>query len=245
MRITKVLYHVCMHEKVIWKIQELWGKAYSPNRESNVSQTQWSYGTDFFVQTDVFNPTPSESAVMSDDAGDYLGMSRDVVLWRGGKPVYIFDNHHKALFAFLEAQQNLGRNLPIVHIDAHPDDAVPNFFTSEITFKNVRETYKQSRICDFISVSQQGNLIGAVDRMVTSAQFASYKIPKEPFILSLDIDIFGPEGGYIELETKVKAIADVWGKAAVVTIATSPGFIDQEFAWEIIKSLLVRDVDML
>jgi len=237
-RITDILYHVCMNQKVLWKIEELWEKAYEPTVQSRVLQKDWQYPTEAFVCTNNFDPTVSQAPVMSDISGEYLGMKQDVVLWRNNKPVYIFDNHHKALFAFQEAQKNFGKQLPLVHIDAHPDDALPEFDIKEITPENLRETYEQSRICDFISVSQQGGLIGEVERIVTSSQFDDYMLPEGPFILSLDIDIFGPEGGYIELEAKVKAIADVWEKAAVVTIATSPGFIDQKFAWEIIKILL-------
>jgi hypothetical protein len=234
-----------MNEKILWKIQELWEKAYLPNHESSVPQSGWQHSTGCFVRVDVFTPASSEMPVMFDTAGQYYGMDQDVVIWHEKKPVYIFDNHNKALFAFLEIQQSFGNNLPIVHIDAHLDDAIPNFSPDEITESNIHETYQQSRICDFISVSQQGGLIDNVERIVTSSQFDGYVLPEQPFILSLDIDIFGPEGAYIDLEKKVAVIAIAWSKAAVVTIATSPGFIDQQFAWKIIQSFLVSGVDML
>ena len=37
------------------------------------------------------------------------------------------------------------------------------------------------------------------------------------------------------MKDKVRAIALAWGKADAVCIAMSPGFIDQEFAREIIE----------
>lgn len=81
-------------------------------------------------------------------------------------------------------------------------------------------------------------LIKNIYRYTKSSDFESFKKPKNPYILSLDIDIFGPEGDFVDLESKVRIIADTWKHTNVICIAMSPGFIEQKFAQKIIEIFL-------
>ena len=253
-----------MNEKVLWHIQSLWEESLCENAITNVPTQPWNQISRRFTHVETWNPYPSSQPVMSDEVGEYFGLSEDVLLFEHetGKPVYIFDNHHKALFAFLDTKENTGKVLPVVHIDAHPDDARSGYNGGIISTENIKQAYEQSRICDFLDTAGKGNLIRETMRVVTSAEFEKFTNPlpnplpclpagrprregEQPFILSLDIDIFGPEGGYIELDQKIKTIARAWQQATVITIATSPGFIDQEYAWKIIEIMLRQSQDML
>lgn len=249
-----------MNQKVLWKISSLIERAVAneplPLRRKVLQD--WVASTKFFHRVAFFDPHFSSEPVMHDEAGEYLGLDRDIILAPhhvdfarvdnlsdhtatcATPPIYIFDNHHKALFAFLEAKENFGYPLPVVHIDAHPDDALPEFEVPPLTLENIYALYSQSRISDFLEVAERGQIISSVDRIVSSREFEEYVLPDTPFILSLDIDIFGFEGGYIELEKKVQMITHIWKRASVITIATSPGFIDQEWAWKIIQ-IFLRD----
>lgn len=51
--------------------------------------------------------------------------------------------------------------------------------------------------------------------------------PAENSVLNLDIDIFAPELDYINPEKKIRIIRNLLKKCQLVTIATSPFFIDQ------------------
>ena len=82
---------------------------------------------------------------------------------------------------------------------------------------------------------QNDKFINKIHRYTKSTDFQEFKKPQNPYILSFDIDIFGPEGDFTDLESKIKIIAQAWQDAEVVCIATSPGFIDQNYAQNIIE----------
>lgn len=218
------------------------------------------YNPDFYL-VEEFNFEKSKKPVHCDDYGEYLGLEKSQVLKKDGKLIYLFDNHNKIIQPFLEYVEIIGKGFDVVHIDAHDDAAV---FASQklqvLQLKKVQEYIAQTRISDFfdflngasyqvqndkqsvclpefISGSKISNnkLIKNIHRYTKSSDFKEFKKPKNPYILSLDIDIFGPEGGFTDLESKIKIIAAAWQHAGVVCIAMSPGFIDQEYAKEIIE----------
>jgi hypothetical protein len=49
-------------------------------------------------------------------------------------------------------------------------------------------------------------------------------------ILNIDLDIFSPEMDFIDDTKKMKLIKKLLHRAPLITIATSPFFIDQEIA---------------
>jgi len=57
------------------------------------------------------------------------------------------------------------------------------------------------------------------------------------YILNLDIDFFSPNLDYIDYNLKKEAILDIASRAKLITIATSPYFVDQNRAIEIIRAL--------
>lgn len=178
---------------------------------------------------------PADSVAYVDDAGSYSGLIQGVFV-TNPKTLFVFDNHSKALFAFLLCKHVFNTALPVVHIDAHKDNAECLFdVPSAITFKNITQTYNQSRIGDFLDVATKGALIGDITRITQSFEFESYTLPQDPYILSLDIDIFGPDGECVSDAIKRLVVTDAWRNAAVVTIATSPGFIDQSYAKTLIE----------
>ena len=57
-------------------------------------------------------------------------------------------------------------------------------------------------------------------------------------ILDIDLDFFAPELDYIGNEKKISFIQRLLPEAAVVTVATSPFFIDQMRAVSILKRIV-------
>jgi hypothetical protein len=55
--------------------------------------------------------------------------------------------------------------------------------------------------------------------------------------LNLDLDFFEPNLDYIDYDLKKKFILEVAEKADVITIATSPFFINQELALKIFRDI--------
>jgi|AntAceMinimDraft_13_1070369.scaffolds.fasta_scaffold05885_2 hypothetical protein len=239
-----------MNKKILWKIEELWNKNErsifnNPNQhlnlqklkiKNNYSDSGVSKYYPRFHLVNSFEFTQGIKNVFEDDYGSYKGLKKLQLIIKD-KPIYLFDNHNEMIYPLVEIYESVPKSsLSVVHIDAHPDDALfhgekPKLLTS-IGTKNL---ISRTRISDFFDALSETKIINNIYRVTHSDSFEFFLPPDEPYILSLDIDIFGPEGNFVELKDKVSAIKKAWNGAAVVCIATSPGFIDQDFAREIIE----------
>lgn len=234
-----------MYQKILWKIEALWHHPYKNSTRTSLNLSQ-NYGIDGislsyprFLYVEKFKSTFSKNPVFNDEYGKYYGLENGQLINQEGKNIYIFDNHNEILYPFVEVYEKTKYCYDVVHIDAHKDDAL--FLgekPSSLTLKTVGAFIPQTRISDFFDALSKTKIIGDIFRITHSESFQSFLLPQKPFILSLDIDIFGPEGNFIALEEKIKIIRQAWNNADVVCIATSPGFIDQAFAHEIIKIFL-------
>ena len=56
-------------------------------------------------------------------------------------------------------------------------------------------------------------------------------------ILNLDLDFFQPDLDFIDYELKKKVILDIAKKASIITVSTSPFFIEQNLAIGVFKDL--------
>ncbi|MBT3726893.1 hypothetical protein HOG21_04250 [bacterium] len=56
-------------------------------------------------------------------------------------------------------------------------------------------------------------------------------------VLNLDLDFFQPDLDYIDYELKKKVILDIAKKADIITVSTSPFFIDQNLAVKVFKDI--------
>ena len=93
---------------------------------------------------------------------------------------------------------------------------------SNFPLKGERASY--SPVCD--SISPLGRELREVSRG-----------EKTSIILNLDLDFFQPELDYINYELKKRVILDIAKKADLITICTSPFFIDQERTIRVLKDL--------
>lgn len=84
-------------------------------------------------------------------------------------------------------------------------------------------------------MAEKAGLVGDIDNITQSNEFKNFRVPKEKYILNLDIDIFGPEGEAVDLELKVQTIMEAWGGAVAVVIATSPGYISGSDAKDLVE----------
>lgn len=230
-----------MNQKILWKIQSLWEQYYTPKEES-VFQVEENYEEGVsryyprfhFVDEFVFNL--SNSPVFIDNYGVYKGLQQLQVTKKDKKYWYLFDNHNEIIYPFVELYEARKQPLTIVHIDAHRDDAVfEGKKMSELSLSQSAEYITEARISDFFDALSETKIIQEVIRVTNSEEFNSFEVPKLPYIVSLDIDIFGKEGAFVDLQTKVEVIAQACSQAQAVCIAISPGFIDQDFAREITK----------
>ena len=225
-----------MNRKILWKIETLWEKYYTKGIISGVDilplydKDISSYNSDFrFVES--FDFSESLEVIHEDSYGKYRGLLTSQVLKRDGKYIYLFDNHNKIMHPILEFAELKREKFDVVHIDAHDDDAVFSGIRPKVlTLGSIQESIHDTRISDFFDYMSETNVINNIHRYTRSVEYDKFVIPENSYILSLDIDIFGEEGDFIDIDSKVRIIADAWKHADCICIAMSPGFIDQKFA---------------
>ena len=231
-----------MNQKLLWKIEELWKEYYSSQQSvridisNNYNKEGISKYYSHFKKVTKFDFTSSEKPVFTDGYGKYFGLKYCQVIENKGKLIYLFDNHNEMIYSLVEIFGSTRHLYDVVHIDAHPDDT--EFIEGkikELNLDNVSNYIYKTRISDFFDAISEVNLIREIYRVTHSDNLEFFIPPENPYILSLDIDIFGPEGEFAEVKDKVRSIALAWGRADAVCIAMSPGFIDQKYAAEIIK----------
>ena len=64
-----------------------------------------------------------------------------------------------------------------------------------------------------------------------------FQIPDKDYIFDIDLDFRAPEMGISNFEQTIKNTKNLISSAKMVTIATSPYFLDQKQALELIKLL--------
>lgn len=238
------------NKKILWKIEELWKKYYVNHRVVHGSERESSivksilnlyknnisiYSTDFQI-VEKFNFKKTNNITHKDDYGEYFGLKKSQVLEKSGKLIYLFDNHNKILQSFLEYFESTKKSFDVVHVDAHDDNSLfKGEKINKLSIKDIGGYIGQTSISNFFDYVFSTGLINNVHRYTKSSDFKNFKKPKNPYILSLDIDIFGLEGCFVDIESKIKIIAEAWKYADVICIAMSPGFIDQKYAQNIVK----------
>lgn len=227
-------------KKLLWKIQSLWERYYvsSENDFFSVEENYTSSHSQHysrFTRVNSFSYELTVLPVFIDSYGEYLGLKDLQLMRKNNKYWYLFDNHNEIIYPFIEINEALGEPLTVVHIDAHRDDAKFKGQKAEtITLSESGDYIKKTKISDFFDALSGTKILKEVISITDSSAFNSFSSPITPYIVSLDIDIFGEEGAFIDLYTKVKVIAEACSGASAICIATSPGFINQKFAQEII-----------
>jgi hypothetical protein len=163
------------------------------------------------------------------------------------QPVYIFDNHNHA-FYFWHLERNRGHindGALLIHVDQHKDSRKPEIFLSPEESRDNERVFKYTNsilnVGNFIPPARHTGLIHKVLNIDSgeSVENFDYKLLEaQNLILDIDMDFFAPELDFIDYKSKVNLCRRCVENAAVVTIATSPFFIDQELAVMRLKDLM-------
>ena len=165
------------------------------------------------------------------DANDSInecGIEKNIIghTLQTGTPIFICDNHN----VVLETWQLLKEYRPtLVHIDQHRDNA---------TALQLDSLY-HARICDYIDFAIKQNWIKPeIISIIENGDLPKIDlIPQSNKICNIDLDIFAPECTVLSDEEKIDIIYKAVDNCSLITIATSPGFIDQQRAVDIAKLL--------
>ena len=170
--------------------------------------------------------------------------------------IYLFDNHNHALYFWY-----LARNLGLIkekwnilyHIDEHADYRDPEEFLEKSDLESIFNytNFSKINVGNYIIPAEKQGLISKTIQIRNTKNLEDYLENKDIFlqeenpkdnniILNLDLDFFQPDLDFIDYELKKKVVLDIAQKASIITVSTSPFFIDQDLAIKVFKDLFWR-----
>lgn len=181
-------------------------------------------------------------------------------LW---KTIYITDNHNHALYFWYDALSHglISPGATLLHVDQHADMNEPiSYYNSEsklwpLTYDlQSVATYvnTQTQIASFIQPALHAGLVKESVQIRSESKLQEItediklktKNQKDivdfeswvlSYIVDIDLDFFAHE---TDVHSKIVLLQKLITSASVVTIATSPFFLDQKYALELIHMLL-------
>lgn len=160
------------------------------------------------------------------------------------KEVYIFDNHNHALYFWIKSLKfnKFNKGCKLVHIDQHKDMREPENYS--VDMNDIDDVFRYTNdvlnVGNFIQPALKHNIFSEVIIIDSSYGF-NLDIQGE-FVLDIDLDIFSKDMEYISYDLRINKIKELIKKAKVITIASSPFFIDQEYAIKVLKELFNYDI---
>ena len=166
--------------------------------------------------------------------------------WKG-KNIYLFDNHNHAFYFWYLARNEwiISDNNTLIHIDEHADTRDNDKHLLKPDSKNLQKVFeftnKVLNVGDYIIPAQQEGIIWDIIQIRNTSNLEDYLKNKDKYsdniILNLDLDFFQPDLDFIDYELKKKVVLDAARKAKIITVSTSPFFINQELAIKVFKDI--------
>lgn len=173
-----------------------------------------------------------------------IGLENMVEYVLGNKKIYVFDNHNHAFYFWLKSMMNdeFTRGCKLVHVDQHKDTREPENYNVDIN--NIEDVFRYTNevlnVGSFIKPALQHKIFS---ELIIIDSLYGFDLDIEPeFVLDIDLDIFSSDMDYIPFDFKLDKIKNLIKKAKVITIATSPYFINQEYAIKVLKELFNYDI---
>lgn len=148
-----------------------------------------------------------------------------------GVPAVVMDNHNHAFYFWYEAVQ-AGRLRPgatLIHLDQHRDTRVPvRPLPAHATLEDAfRYTNFHLNVGNYVVPAIGAGLVGDVLFVTGDSGLDDFAFAGRPnTILNIDLDFFAPEMSSIAFERARRFIDAHLSSASLVTVATSPFFIE-------------------
>lgn len=160
-----------------------------------------------------------------------------------GIPVYIIDNHNHALTFRHKHRLNVWafERFVVIHIDQHADTK-PNSSEFRVQSSEWIENFvnDKTNVGNFISAAVNNWIVNEAIQIRTEhtlQHFGISTVQQWNVIVDIDMD-FREEKTEQEIKSDFIIIRKLIDKACLITIATSPYFMNQKKAIEIIKEML-------
>ncbi len=180
-------------------------------------------------------------------------------------PLYLVDNHNHAYYFWYLArsQEKISHGAKLYHIDAHADMRDPWVYLSKSDSRDMQKVFEYTNftlnVGNFIVPALREWLVSEVVQIrgeedlhaylgqpedlpqQDTCRNTSYGYPeaRQAIILDLDLDFFAPEMEYIDFELAKRVILDIASRADLITICTSPFFIEQERALSFLREIFI------
>lgn len=182
-----------------------------------------------------------------------------------GVNYYIFDNHNHAFYFIYQEvfTKKIKNRQKMIHFDQHKDTRIPEHYLKDVKDGDVIRFLKDIgidipttishldrafyytngvlNVGNFISPLQEENIVSQliiVDSTYSLSESKKFLNDKESFIVDIDLDFFSEDMDYIDYVTKIDIIKRFLKKASIVTIASSPFFIDFKRAEKALYDIL-------
>ena len=166
---------------------------------------------------------------------EYKWLKHFVYIKNKNQSIYIFDNHNHALKYWIGEYKkwNIQFWFNLIHIDQHTDMNSSEF---ELDLENPNlDVYN---VWNFIQPAIKSGLINKVEQINTEYKLLNFQTNEKDLILDIDLDFRAPEMSIEKYSETIEKVKNLISKGRVVTIATSPYFINQNLSIKICKDLL-------
>jgi hypothetical protein len=170
------------------------------------------------------------------------GLKNFVHLEKNGRNIFIFDNHNHAFFFWAYALYHGIINMHgfLVHVDQHSDMWRPTSYLLPAELKKADDVFYYTNyilnVGTFIKPAVKAGIFDAVE--IIDGNEGLKKCFNNEIVLDIDMDFFASEMDFVPESLKIKKIKEYINQARFITIATSPFFMDQQKAIDLIPSLL-------
>ena len=175
------------------------------------------------------------------------------------KPIFIVDNHNHVFYFWHEAREKgwIKDGATLAHIDQHKDMRKPDRFLSLDFARDDKNrlqkvfdyTNSALNVGNYILPAMEKGLIGKVISVTSEKEMMEWdsvgiqnfeSLPGKPtsIILNIDLDFWAPEMDYIDPDLKTNIAKEWMERADLITIATSPFFIEQGLAIHVLRKLI-------
>ena len=167
------------------------------------------------------------------------------------KPMYLVDNHNHVHYFWYLARSEwiISDNTLLYHIDEHADTRDPWEYLLKPDSQDLQKIFDYTNftlnVGNYIIPAEKEGLIW--DTMQIRGQdalekynswyYSDLETAGRKIILNLDLDFFEPELDFIDYDLKKQVILDIAKKADLITVCTSPYFINQERALEVFRDI--------
>ena len=245
-----------MYHKDFYITKEVWNNAFSievrPHKELYVpALKKINSFSELSLLQESDNKVTFEEFDFNDTMQTCFGLQNLYEMNWKWKPLYLVDNHtHVMYFWYLARSQGIiSDNTLLYHIDEHADTRDPWVYLMKPDSEDLQKVFEYTNftlnVGNYIIPAEKEWLIWETIQIRGQNALDEYnwwryfhlESDGRSIILNLDLDFFEPELDFIDYNLKKQVILDVAKKANLITVCTSPYFIDQKRALKVFKDI--------